>query len=242
MTRDMPPLLEATERRAGPRQRIAALWPSPAWLVVALIVMGAVTRFYHLGSRSLWLDETHTAQSVRSPTLGGVMTWTYGDPDQMPLMNLLAWMLRGFGGSEWSVRLPSALAGTLEVLAIYCLATTLFRPRVGLVAALLAAILPFSVSHPGRGTCCPFATGQPGCMGSNASTSSLSPQAGSGSTCFQTERGIAVCRRRTGRGAYLRSLLPRGPGRSRCGCAPRAAAPPGSRRSHYGRCDDIQAS
>jgi 4-amino-4-deoxy-L-arabinose transferase-like glycosyltransferase len=112
---------------------------------VALTVLGAVTRFYHLGSRSLWLDETYTAQSVRSATLGGVMTWTYGDPDQMPLMNLLAWMLRGFGGSEWSVRLPSALAGTLEVLAIYCLATMLFRPRVGLVAALLVAILPFSV-------------------------------------------------------------------------------------------------
>ncbi|HKO23412.1 MAG TPA: glycosyltransferase family 39 protein, partial [Chloroflexota bacterium] len=145
MTRDMPPLVEATERRAGPPQRIAALWPSPAWLVVALTVLGAVTRFYHLGSRSLWLDETYTAQSVRFPTLGGVMTWTSGDPDQMPLMNLLAWMLRGFGGSEWSVRLPSALAGTLDVLAIYYLATRLFRPRVGLVAALLVAILPFSV-------------------------------------------------------------------------------------------------
>jgi hypothetical protein len=65
MTRDLRLRFEAIERRAAPRQRIAALLPSPAWLVVVLIVVGAVTRFYHLGSRNLWLDETYAL--TRSP-------------------------------------------------------------------------------------------------------------------------------------------------------------------------------
>lgn len=52
-----------------------------------------------------------------------------------------------FGLSEFSTRLPSALLGTLAVLATYLLTTRLFRDRrLGILAALLLAISPWHIS------------------------------------------------------------------------------------------------
>jgi len=102
-------------------------------------------RLYHIGDRPLWLDETYTAHAVRYATLGDVMAWTYTSLDQMPVFNVITWLLRGLGATEWALRLPSAVAGALSVLAVYHLGRTVARPRVGLIAALLLAVLPFAV-------------------------------------------------------------------------------------------------
>jgi uncharacterized membrane protein len=128
-----------------PAQRIKATALSPSSAAVGLVVLAGLLRFYHLGSRSLWLDEIFTAQNVRLHTVEDVINSTHAQPDQMPLLYLMVWALRGLGGAEWVVRLPSAIAGTLTVLAVYLLGKTLFRPRVGFVAALLVAILAFSI-------------------------------------------------------------------------------------------------
>jgi mannosyltransferase len=128
-----------------PARCILALALTPRSGAAALVILAGLLRFYHLGSRSLWLDEVFTAQIVRLPTLGDVITTTHEQPDQMPLLYLIVWALRGLGGAEWAVRLPAAIAGTLSVLAIYLVGKTLFRPRVGFVAAFLAAILTFSI-------------------------------------------------------------------------------------------------
>ncbi len=119
--------------------------PRPGYLAALLALTALALRLYHIGDRPLWLDETYTAHAVRYATLGDVMAWTYTSLDQMPVFNVTTWLLRGLGATEWALRLPSAVAGALSVLAVYHLGRTVARPRVGLIAALLLAVLPFAV-------------------------------------------------------------------------------------------------
>jgi uncharacterized membrane protein len=128
-----------------PSRRIMSMVSTPSLAAIALLMLAAILRFYHLGNRSFWLDEVFTAQSVRLRTIRDVMDSVHAQPDQMPSLYLIVWGLRGLGGAEWAVRLPSAIAGTLTVPTVYLLGKALFRPRVGLVGALLAAMLPFSI-------------------------------------------------------------------------------------------------
>ena len=63
----------------------------------------------------------------------------------MPLYYIFTWLLRPWGDGEFILRLPSAVAGTLTVLAVYLLGRRLFGTRMGLVSALLTALLPYAV-------------------------------------------------------------------------------------------------
>lgn len=63
----------------------------------------------------------------------------------MPLFLLLTWLLARWGDTEVLLRLPSVLAGTLAVVVVYLLGKRLFGERAGLVAALLTALVHFSV-------------------------------------------------------------------------------------------------
>jgi len=115
------------------------------YIPAAITVLAAVLRLFRLDVRSFWLDEVLTARVVRIQSFTGLLSTVRSHPDQMPMYYLLAWALRGAGGSEWSLRLPAAIAGTLSVVAVYALARAIYRPRIAWIATLLMAILPFSV-------------------------------------------------------------------------------------------------
>jgi dolichyl-phosphate-mannose-protein mannosyltransferase len=80
--------------------------------------------------------------ALQRPNLAGQ---TYVDVNQVPLSYLPTWLLRTFGDSEFMLRLPSVVEGTLLVLAVYLLARSLFGTRVALIAALTTAVFPFAV-------------------------------------------------------------------------------------------------
>jgi 4-amino-4-deoxy-L-arabinose transferase-like glycosyltransferase len=63
----------------------------------------------------------------------------------MPLFYMFTWLLGRWGDNAFWLRLPSVVAGTLTVLAVYFCGTRLFGKRVGLIAAILTAVLPYSV-------------------------------------------------------------------------------------------------
>lgn len=66
----------------------------------------------------------------------------------MPLyFYLMHYWVKWAGTSEWALRLPSALFGTLAVLMTFLLGKEMFNSFVGLVAALLLALLPVQVYH-----------------------------------------------------------------------------------------------
>lgn len=109
-------------------------------------MLGAGLRLFHLSAKSLWLDEILTAQAAQQRTPMGVLAlvrqW-----DVPPLSFLLTWAVRILGDSDFLIRLPEALAGIACVPVIFALGKSLFRPRVGLLAAFLYAVLPFSVAY-----------------------------------------------------------------------------------------------
>lgn len=121
------------------------------WLL-ALILIGLVLRLARLGEQSLWYDEGVTWWlATMSPA--ALLRWTAADI-QPPLYYLLLWAARfGLGSSEWALRFPSAVFGTLTIPLLYTLARRLFPPRPAALfsapylVALLAAVSPLLVYY-----------------------------------------------------------------------------------------------
>lgn len=120
-----------------------------SWVLLAgIVVLGAVLRLTNLGYLSLWGDElnhVYGAQSLinnGSPDLpsGQPYTYAYAFTWLVSLMDRLA------GSSEYSNRLVAVVFGLLSIFATYFTATFYFKDRrVGLIAALLMAVLPWYI-------------------------------------------------------------------------------------------------
>ena len=153
--RSIPP------RSGGDRALIGALHPAtrssdrserahraaPA-LLVAVLVVATILRLWGLGSQSLWVDEV---QSVSFANDGPVLSEVRerGGPLEPPLTHVLteAALLLPVG-VETAGRLPAALAGVLEVLALFLLVREVFRRRaIALTAAAFLAVAPFAVRY-----------------------------------------------------------------------------------------------
>jgi 4-amino-4-deoxy-L-arabinose transferase-like glycosyltransferase len=115
-------------------------------LALGLItVVAAALRFAALGSQSLWLDEwlTHNYTVMSLHDVGSTLLNSEPHP---PLYFGLVWFWSHiFGTDEAGLRSLSALVGTATVPLAYIAARTRFSPRVGLMAAAIVAVNPFSV-------------------------------------------------------------------------------------------------
>ena len=111
-----------------------------AWTLAALVTIGAFARL--VAMRPLWLDEAEvgrlTEGSLRT-TLDAART-AHAHP---PLFDVLVWGSRQiFGNGDLALRVPSLLAGILLVPVVYVTAEKMYDRRVGVLAALVAAIGP----------------------------------------------------------------------------------------------------
>jgi mannosyltransferase len=102
---------------------------------------------YGIGAQSLWFDEAATVRIVRQdlPT----MLASIEDDERIPPLHYLilhAWV-RVLGHAEWSVRLPSALAGIASVFVLFLLTKRLFGVGAALIAALLLAVAPYQIEY-----------------------------------------------------------------------------------------------
>ncbi len=136
----MPPVKDqsASARRHNGRLGASIL------LLVMLLALGL--RCHRLNAQSLWNDEgTSVALAQRD-----LITITR-DASRDIHPPLYYWMLSGWvrvlGTAEWAVRSLSALLGVVLVSLIYALGRELAGRRVGVAAALLAAIHPFQVYY-----------------------------------------------------------------------------------------------
>ncbi|TAK13491.1 MAG: hypothetical protein EPO32_05340 [Anaerolineae bacterium] len=126
------------------RERVAALTPDQrriGWLLFFITLLGAALRLYRLGYQALWYDEATTWVHISSPSLGGMLA-RLGPDWQQPLHFILLYATTPWlGASEFALRLPSALAGTLAIPAGFLLGRRMFGTREGLLAAALLAVL-----------------------------------------------------------------------------------------------------
>jgi uncharacterized membrane protein len=133
----------------GPRGRLPTRGepdtpPRFALLSLAAMTLAGFLLRVHV-PRGLWLDE---AISVHQANLGlsdMMKNLQYGDRHP-PLHHLVLWAtVKVFGDSELTVRMPSIIAGTLVVPALFLLGRELYDRRTGLVAALFGACSPLLI-------------------------------------------------------------------------------------------------
>jgi hypothetical protein len=121
------------------------LWSSGIKVILPLIgfAVGAFLRLNELGSSSLRTDEIFIISRSGVPLSSlpdSISKTVMGAPLEFIIRNLV---LR-FSSDEFFLRLPDALFGILTIIMLYKLASRLFDPATGAVAALLLAI---SISH-----------------------------------------------------------------------------------------------
>lgn len=128
---------------AAPARRLRPRHSGVVLPVAAATLLGLALRL--LVRRGLWLDEATSVAQARLPFREMLLDLVTYDVHP-PLHHALLWVwVRLFGASEFSVRAPSVIAGTLLVPALYLLGRELYDRRTGLVAALLGAIAPTAV-------------------------------------------------------------------------------------------------
>jgi mannosyltransferase len=115
-------------------------------VLLAIIGLAVVLRFWRLGSQSFWLDEWLTTKTMS----GSVSQLLRHVEQQEGIPPLYFFVIRGwghlFGDSEVALRFPSALAGVATVPVVYATVRVLGqRQSTARVAALLVAVSPMMV-------------------------------------------------------------------------------------------------
>jgi len=120
----------------------AAPW---AWAGLAIaLAAGAWLRLRGLGEPGLWTDELVSWWAASAPSLGEVLSRASGCMATPPLSFVAEHVSIGmFGGSEWAMRLPSALAGLAAIVLVFVAGWRMFGPAAGAFSALFLAIHPY---------------------------------------------------------------------------------------------------
>jgi uncharacterized membrane protein len=101
-----------------------------------VLIFAFFLRFYHLGSRPLYGDETFHTVEIAASSLTNIMNTNFGSI----LYPLLLHPLLPLGKTEFMARLPAALFGFFSVWMIYLLGKQIFGKKEGIIAAFLSAL------------------------------------------------------------------------------------------------------
>ena len=110
--------------------------------LLALIIVGALLRFWDITGNSYWIDELYSAARAM-PEKNIIDVYYWGPEPHPPAHYILLWASYNiFGYHEILGKLISAIAGTLCIPAIYYLGKTMFSKEVGLYSACLLTFTP----------------------------------------------------------------------------------------------------
>jgi uncharacterized membrane protein len=110
--------------------------------VLVLVMVGFGLRL--LVTRSIWLDEAISIRQAQLP-FNEMISQLAGDVHP-PLHHAVLWAtVRLLGTGELAVRMPSIVAGTLLIPALYGAGRDLYDRRVGLVAATFGTVAPIVI-------------------------------------------------------------------------------------------------
>ena len=96
--------------------------------LLAILLIGYFLRVYDLSNESIWLDE---AFSIVSAKLN--LSQIFFRPETNPPLyySILHLWINLFGDSEFSVRFPSVLFGSLSIFMVYKVGNEIFDKDVG---------------------------------------------------------------------------------------------------------------
>lgn len=130
-----PPTVE--ER---PRRPTKAVW----WGLGLAVVLGVGLRWYALGASRLVYDEAFTANAARR-SLGDLLSYLRFHDSHPPLDYLIRMPAARAGVSEWWLRAPSALFGSLALILFAWWMRT--RGRFGVIATFVMALSAFQIFY-----------------------------------------------------------------------------------------------
>ncbi|MGB3402998.1 MAG: glycosyltransferase family 39 protein [Microcoleaceae cyanobacterium] len=105
-------------------------------LLIAIVVLAAVLRFYQLGTESIWIDEHFSIRDAENLKLG-----------TRPLYYLLLHLWMKLGSSDAWLRTLSIPFSLGCIVLTYLLSRRLLSTSVGLLAALMMSISPLFVGY-----------------------------------------------------------------------------------------------
>lgn len=106
-------------------------------LLVTLVLLAGVLRIATLTRDSLWVDEGFTLATAALPF---EQLWSVPFDTHPPLHFTIVKLFSVLPDGEWTVRLPSAIAGVLALFPLYALARRLFGPTGALASAAVWAL------------------------------------------------------------------------------------------------------
>jgi len=115
-------------------------------LLIAILLLGALLRFYRLGAQSFWNDEGNSAR-IAERSLPLILEGAAGDVHPPGYYLLLHYWRAALGQSELALRSLSVVAGLALVAFTYLLGRHLFNEVIGLIAAFLGAISPLAIYY-----------------------------------------------------------------------------------------------
>lgn len=121
---------------------------SRSWVFIALVAavtLGGMLRFLDLGAESLWIDELFSVRAATREDWAGLIDEVRQDVHPPLYFALLRVWIGVAGVSEVAVRTPSAVFGTLSIVAVFALGRRLWNAQAGVAGAWLVAVAPFVV-------------------------------------------------------------------------------------------------
>lgn len=116
-------------------------------LLMLILVLGSLLRFYGLENQSFWNDELAGWKGSNYDSLSKVINEGIF-PDHPPGYHIFLYFVQKYvGDSESILRLPSAISGILSVFVVFLLGLRLYSYQEGLIASALTSFLWFPVYY-----------------------------------------------------------------------------------------------
>ncbi len=119
------------------------------YILLALLVLGAVLRFYELDFQSVWLDEINTLNDANPDYSISEVFASVAKYDLHPPLYFFAihFLFKLFGYTALVARAFSAVAGIAAIWAMYKLGRELFNKQVGLVTSALLCVNAYQIYY-----------------------------------------------------------------------------------------------
>jgi mannosyltransferase len=117
----------------------------PTMVALAIVALGFGLRLYRLDAQSFWYDEAYSA-SVAGGAPAQIMFNRFHDVHP-PLYHLVLHLWQMIDHSDFTLRLLSAMLGTAGIAALYALGKATFDQKVGLTAAAITCLAPYTVFY-----------------------------------------------------------------------------------------------
>lgn len=115
--------------------------------LLIITIIACCLRLFMLGSQSLWMDEAVIYSQTKADSLSDVYSTVMSREGHIgPFYHILNYLFSLlFGYTEWALRMPSAIYGTISVIFVYKIAEALMNKNVALFSSILMAFSPVHV-------------------------------------------------------------------------------------------------